>query len=79
MRSLGIFIRSLVDMKRQAVSQAFSSVIAETKATPNQIEFIELIVSELPDNGAMEAVRLDESPFLDISRQVRRGRPGRPR
>ena len=55
---LGIFIRSLVGMEREAVSQAFSGLIAGTKATPDQIEFIELIVSELTANGAMEARRL---------------------
>jgi type I restriction enzyme R subunit len=66
---LGIFIRSLVGMEREAVAQAFSEVIAGTQATPDQIEFIELIVSELTTNGVMEAGRLYESPFLDISPQ----------
>lgn len=64
---LGIFIRSLVGMDRAAVSQAFSDVIAGTNASADQIEFIELIVSELTVNGVMEAGRLYESPFLDIS------------
>lgn len=44
-------------------------VIAGTQATPDQIEFIDLIVSELTTNGVMEAGRLYESPFLDISPQ----------
>jgi len=66
---LGIFIRSLVGMEREAVSQAFSEVIAGTQATPDQIEFIELIVAELTATGVMEAGRLYESPFLDISPQ----------
>ena len=66
---LGIFIRSLVGMEREAVAQAFSDVIAGTQATPDQIEFIELIVSELTTNGVMEGRRLYESPFLDICPQ----------
>ncbi len=66
---LGIFIRSLVGMEREAVAQAFSEVIAGTQATPDQIEFIDLIVSELTTNGVMDAGRLYESPFLDISPQ----------
>jgi type I restriction enzyme R subunit len=66
---LGIFIRSLVGMEREAVAQAFSEVIVGTQATPDQIEFIDLIVSELTTNGVMEAGRLYESPFLDISPQ----------
>ncbi|MBC7484713.1 MAG: restriction endonuclease subunit R, partial [Rhizobacter sp.] len=66
---LGIFIRSLVGMEREAVAQVFSEVFAGTQATPDQIEFIDLIVSELTNNGVMEAARLYESPFLDISPQ----------
>jgi type I restriction enzyme, R subunit len=66
---LGIFVRSLVGMEREAVAQAFSEVIKGTRATPDQIEFIDLIVSELTTNGVMEAGRLYESPFLDISPQ----------
>ena len=38
-------------------------------ATPDQIEFIELIVGELTANGIIEVGRLYESPFLDISPQ----------
>lgn len=66
---LGIFIRSLVGMEREAVAQAFSVVVAGSQATPDQIEFIDLIVSELTTNGVMDAGRLYESPFLDISPQ----------
>ena len=66
---LGLFIRSLVGMDRDAVSAAFSDLIAGTTTTPDQIEFIALIVEELTANGAMEARRLYESPFLDISPQ----------
>jgi type I restriction enzyme, R subunit len=64
---LGIFIRSLVGMEREAVAQAFSDVIAGTQATPDQIEFIDMIVTELTTNGVMEAGRLYEPPFVDIS------------
>ena len=50
-------------------SQAFSGLIAGTNAMSHKIDFIELIVSELTANGEMEAGRLYESPFLDISPQ----------
>ena len=66
---LGIFIRSLVGMEREAVSAAFSKVIAGTSATPDQIEFIGLIVDELTVTGVMDKARLYESPFLDVSPQ----------
>jgi len=66
---LGLFIRSLVGMEREAVVEAFSELVSGTKATADQIEFVELIVSELTQTGQMEAKRLYESPFLDISPQ----------
>jgi len=66
---LGIFIRSLVGMEREAVALAFNRLIAGTAATPDQIEFIDLIVGELTANGVMAIGRLYESPFLDVSPQ----------
>jgi len=64
---LGIFIRSLVGLDREAASQAFSRFITGTTATPNQIEFIDLVVQYLTENGVMEPARLYESPFIDSS------------
>jgi type I restriction enzyme R subunit len=66
---LGIFIRSLVGMEREAVVLAFSELVSGTRASADQIEFIDLIVEELTHSGCMEARRLYESPFLDISPQ----------
>ena len=66
---LGIFIRSLVGLDRETATQAFSQFVTGTMATPNQIEFIDLIVQYLTENGVMDAARLYESPFTDISQQ----------
>ena len=66
---LGIFIRSLVGLDREAAVEAFSQFTAGTKATPDQIEFIDLVVQELTQNGVMEADRLYQTPFIDISPQ----------
>ncbi len=63
---LGIFIRSLVGMDREAVMQAFSAFISGTTATPNQIEFIHLIVQELTQNGFMEPERLWQQPYTNL-------------
>jgi type I restriction enzyme R subunit len=67
--NLGVFIRSLVGMDREAVYQAFNEFVSGTNATPDQLEFIDVIVSELTANGVVEAKRLYESPYLDISPQ----------
>jgi len=64
---LGIFIRSLVGLDRETATQAFSEFISGTTATPNQIEFISLVVQYLTENGVMEPDRLYESPFTDIN------------
>lgn len=63
---LGVFIRSLVGLEREAAMQAFSAFITGTTATPDQIEFINLIVEELMQNGVMDASRLYETPFVDM-------------
>jgi len=38
-----------------------------TTATANQLEFIDLVVDYLTENGVMEPERLYESPFTDIN------------
>ena len=64
---LGIFIRSLVGLDRETAKQAFSQFVSGTTATASQLEFIDLIVQYLTENGVMEPERLYESPFTDIS------------
>ena len=49
------------------LSTAFSQFITGTTATASQIEFIDLIVQELTENGVMEPARLYEPPFIDIN------------
>ena len=68
-QGLGLFIRSLVGLDREAAMQASSEFLSGTTATPDQIEFIDLVVLELTLNGVMEADRLFQSPFTDISSQ----------
>jgi type I restriction enzyme, R subunit len=66
---LGLFIRSLVGLDREAAMQAFGELLKGSTATPEQIEFIELVVQELTVNGVMEADRLFQSPFTDLHSQ----------
>ena len=68
-QGLGLFIRSLVGLDREAAMQAFSEWLQGSTATPNQIEFIEMIVQELTQNGSMDPARLFESPYKDVSAQ----------
>ncbi len=66
---LGIFIRSLVGLDREAAMQAFSEFLQGSTTTPNQIEFVNLIVQELTQTGVMEPERLFQSPFTDLNAQ----------
>ncbi|MEO5342699.1 MAG: hypothetical protein H7842_05075, partial [Gammaproteobacteria bacterium SHHR-1] len=66
---LGLFIRSLVGLDREAAADLFSEFVKGTTATASQIEFINLIVQELTQTGVMEPSRLFESPFTDINAQ----------
>jgi len=54
-------------MDREATTQAFSEFISGTTATSNPIEFVNLVVQYLTENGAMEPGRLYELPFTDIN------------
>lgn len=66
---LGVFIRSLVGLDHETAKQAFSQFILGSSVTANQIEFINLVVDYLTENGVMEPERLYESPFTDINPQ----------
>ena len=44
---LGVFVRSLVGLDRQAAKQAFAGFLAGKTMNANQIEFVDLIVNHL--------------------------------
>jgi type I restriction enzyme, R subunit len=66
---LGLFIRSLVGMDREAAKQAFGQFLAGKAQSANQIEFINLVIDHLTEHGVMDPSLLYESPFTDINPQ----------
>ncbi|MBS0657719.1 MAG: DEAD/DEAH box helicase family protein [Verrucomicrobia bacterium] len=64
---LGLFVRSLVGLERDAAKQAFNAFTTGRTLTANQIEFVNLIVDHLTAHGAMKPELLYESPFTDMS------------
>ncbi len=64
---LGLFVRSLVGLDREAAKKAFAGFLAARKPTADQIEFVNMIVDHLTDRGVMEPRLLYESPFIDIN------------
>lgn len=66
---LGLFVRSLVGMDREAAKQALGGFLTGKTLGANQIEFVNLIVNRLTEYGVMEASALYESPFTDLTPQ----------
>ena len=68
-QGLGLFIRSLVGLNREAAKQAFAEFLSGSTASADQIEFINLIIDHLTHHGMMNPSLLYESPFTDINSQ----------
>jgi type I restriction enzyme R subunit len=66
---LGLFVRSLVGMDREATKEAFTGFLAGKTLTANQIEFVNLILDHLTEQGVMDPALLYESPFTDLTPQ----------
>ncbi|WP_433947479.1 type I restriction-modification enzyme R subunit C-terminal domain-containing protein [Brevundimonas diminuta] len=66
---LGAFLRSLVGFDRAAAKGAFSDFISDKAVSANQIEFIDMIVNALSENGLIDPEMFYESPFTDIDDQ----------
>ena len=66
---LGIFVRSLVGLDREAAKSALAGFIKGKTLTANQIEFVNLVIEHLTEHGVMDAGLLYESPFTDLNPQ----------
>ena len=66
---LGLFIRTLVGLDREAAKAALADFMDGRNLTANQIEFVNLIIDHLTERGTMDPRRLYESPFTDLDDQ----------
>lgn len=66
---LGLFVRSLVGLDREAAKKALDSFVGGRTLTANQIEFVNLVIDYLTERGVMDPRRLYESPFTDLDDQ----------
>src|SRR5262249_46601597 len=64
---LGLFVRSLVGLDREAAVRAFEAFMARRTLSADQIEFIDMIIEHLTERGAMDPRLLYQSPFTDIN------------
>ncbi|MEO7297981.1 MAG: DEAD/DEAH box helicase family protein, partial [Verrucomicrobiota bacterium] len=66
---LGLFVRSLIGLDREAAKNALAGFISGKILSANQIEFVNLIIDHLTEHGAMKPELLYESPFTDLHPQ----------
>ena len=66
-QGFGRFVRSLVGLDRAAVSEAFSEFLAAGAASAAQIEFINMVIEHLTDQGVIDPGLLYEAPFTDVA------------
>jgi type I restriction enzyme R subunit len=64
---LGLFVRSLMGLDRAAAKEAFATFVIGRALSGNQIEFVDMIIEHLTENGTMEPARLYESPYTDLT------------
>jgi type I restriction enzyme, R subunit len=64
---LGLFVRSLVGMDREAAKAALADFLGDRTLGANQIEFVNLIVDHLTERGVLLPAALYESPFTDLA------------
>jgi type I restriction enzyme R subunit len=66
---LGLFVRGLVGLDREAATQALNGFVAGKTLSANQLEFVNLIVTHLTECGVMEPGLLYEPPFTNFAPQ----------
>jgi len=66
-QGLGLFVRSLVGLDRQAAKRSLAAFLASGAHRANQIEFLDEVINHLTEHGCLEAARLYESPYTDFS------------
>jgi len=66
-KGFGRFVRSLVGLDRGMVSEAFGEFLAMGVATATQIEFVNMVIEHLTDQGVMDPALLYEPPFTDVA------------
>ena len=64
---IGLFVRSLVGLDRTRAQELLAIAINEQNLSPNQIEFVTLVIDHLSEHGYLEPRLLYASPFTDIN------------
>ncbi|WP_395153870.1 type I restriction-modification enzyme R subunit C-terminal domain-containing protein [Ilumatobacter sp.] len=65
--NFGRFVRGLVGLDRAAAKLAFNAFLDDRRFSRKQIEFVEIVINELADQGVVEAGRFYESPYSGLA------------
>ncbi len=66
---VGRFFRSLVKLDRAAAKAAFSDFASKRQLTAAQLEFLDLVIDSLTENGEIDPKAFYASPFTDLDDQ----------
>ncbi|RKQ85824.1 type I restriction enzyme R subunit [Mycolicibacterium mucogenicum 261Sha1.1M5] len=66
-RGLGVFVRSLVGMDREAAEAAFAERLSFGGLNSTQMEFLRHVIDELTRRGEMQPARLYQPPYSESS------------
>lgn len=64
---LGLFVRSLIGLDREAATEALSAFTAGTTFTASQLDFVNLLVDQLTQRGVVGPELLFEAPFTSLA------------
>lgn len=64
---LGLFVRSLVGLDREAVEEALSEFVTGTTLTAQQLNFLQVLTNHLVENGKVNPKALFDSPYNELA------------
>lgn len=64
---VGLFVRSLIGLEKQVAQAELAKAINKLNLTPNQIQFVEMIIDHLSAHGYVNDADLYASPYTDVS------------
>ncbi len=64
---LGLYVRSLVGLDRDAVEEALAEFVAGTTLTAQQLDFLQVLTSHLVENGKVAPAALFDSPYNELA------------
>jgi len=64
---LGLFVRSLVGLDRDAVEEALAEFVSDTALTASQLDFLQLLVNQLTETGVVRPDALFKSPYSELA------------